>query len=219
MADTKPEKSELDELRLQLDLLERDNQRLRERLEPVLGADNPCFNPTLFRQILATRIMLLTMPAFLMLLIPMIVALSRPTIPRWYLGNLPVIDLAGHASGFTGFGVGLISLGGLSVGAIAIGGGAIGILAVGGGAIGFVAIGGGAVGLIAVGGSAFGLIAVGGGVAGYYALGQQAWGKHVLCLKRQDPQAIEFFTKYMPSLKRALTTPMPVIPINKADNT
>ena len=213
---SEPEPSDLELLKQRMDLLERDNQRLREKLEPIVGADNPCFDPTVFRKVLTTRIMLLTLPVYLMALIPAAMWLAPVRVPKWYLGRVPVIDIAGHASGYYGLGLGIIAIGGLSVGAIAVGGGAVGLVAVGGGAVGILALGGGALGLISIGGGAAGVVAAGGGAAGYYALGQQAVGRYIFCFRRQDPEAIEFFTRFIPALRRALTTAMPVIPLKSS---
>ncbi|MGB7161469.1 MAG: hypothetical protein WBD40_25645, partial [Tepidisphaeraceae bacterium] len=58
---------------------------------------------------------------------------------------------------------------------------------------------------------AVGFIAVGGGATGYYAMGQKAYGKYRLGLNRQDQEAIDFFVRYVPGLRRAVTNPMPVI--------
>ena len=67
-------------------------------------------------------------------------------------------------------------------------------------------------------GRAFGasliLSCVGGVAIGRYALGQRAYGKSCLGLNRQDPEAIEFFVPFVPGLRAAVTTAMPVIPIS-----
>jgi hypothetical protein len=76
-----------------------------------------------------------------------------------------------------------------------------------------IAIGGGAFGFIAIGGGAVGFIAIGGGATGYYAIGQKAHGKYALGFNRQDQEAIDVFTKYIPGLRAAVTNPMPVIPL------
>jgi len=213
MAESEAGESELESLRQRVDLLERENQRLREKLEPIFGADNPCFDPAIFRRVLSTRVLMLMLPMFLMPLLPMFLAISRSVVPRWYLGGVPVLDVMGHASGYKGLGLGLVAYGGVGVGVVACGGGAIGVIACGGGAVGLVAVGGGALGVVAIGAGALGVVALGAGAAGYYALGQQAVGKYILCMRRQDPEAIEFFTRFIPALRRALTTAMPVIPL------
>src|SRR4051812_35021382 len=165
----------IDELQRRLDLLERENQRLRERMEPVLGPDNPCFDPTKFQRALQRILVKIMLPVWAM---PIVLALSvmphspfRTLVQGMRVGPIPIVDLAGNNSGVHGLGLGIFAFGGAAVGVIAIGGLSIGIIAIGGGAIGVIAIGGGSVGLIALGGGACGYIAVGGGAAGKNALG------------------------------------------------
>ncbi|MEE8171024.1 MAG: hypothetical protein V3T70_10795, partial [Phycisphaerae bacterium] len=131
------------------------------------------------------------------------------------LPGLPLFAVFnGPGNGPFGVALGLFAAGGMAVGGLAFGGGAIGVIAVGGGALGLVAFGGGAVGLLALGGGAFGVIAIGGGAAGWYVLAGDGWGKYVLSRRRQDPEAVAFFTRYVPRLKRAFKGPMPVIPVD-----
>ena len=209
--------SEIDDLRRRLDLLEDENQRLRAKLEPIFGPDNPSFDPQRFNRAIQ-RINLMVMPFFLIIgIIAPLLILLRPKLPTGGgIGPLPLIDFGGMGTRHPGVALGVLSFGGLAIGAIAVGGGAIGIVALGGGALGIVAIGGGAAGLIAYGGGAAGYIAIGGGAVGYYALGQKAYGKHALGLNRQDDQALEFFCRMFPFLRAAVTRPMPVIPLPRA---
>jgi hypothetical protein len=79
-------------------------------------------------------------------------------------------------------------------------------------------VGGGSVGVIAVGGGAVGYIALGGGACGYLAMAQRAAGKYVLAFNRQDPEAVEFFKRWVPGVGRAVTNPMPVIPMARTVN-
>ena len=61
MSDQRPDVAEqLDAMQRRLDLLERENERLREKLDPMLGPDNPCFHPQLFLRVLRRN---LTLPA------------------------------------------------------------------------------------------------------------------------------------------------------------
>jgi hypothetical protein len=207
------EPSELGDLRRRLDLLEEENQRLRAKLEPILGPDNPAFDTQRFNKALL-RVNLMMLPVFLMIGIaaPAMIAL-RPYLPAGRVGPLPMFDVAGIGTRHPGVGIGVVAFGGFALGAVAVGGGALGILAVGGGAVGIVAIGGGAAGIIAYGGGAVGYIAVGNDATGYYALGQKGRGKYVLTLHRQDDAAIEFFCRWLPFLRAAVTRPMPVIPL------
>jgi hypothetical protein len=95
---------------------------------------------------------------------------------------------------------GIIAIGNIAVGVVSIGGVALGGVCIGGLSIGLAVFGGAAIGLLlAVGGMAVGLVAIGGGAFGYYALGGGAWGVHALGGNRQDPQAIEFFKRYLGS--------------------
>ena len=92
---------------------------------------------------------------------------------------------------------GIIAIGNIAIGGVAVGGLSLGILSLGGLALGLVAFGGLAVGLLlAMGGMAIGLVAIGGGAIGYYALGGGAWGTHALGGNVQDPNAVEFFSRY-----------------------
>ena len=131
-----------------LDLLERENTRLKKRLAG-LGAieDNPNFDIHAFQKAMAWYSMLMLIP--LVLLVPILVTAARGWLPstNMMVGPLPLID-----PGTRGLGLGIIAMGGLACGGIAIGGGAIGIVAIGGGAIGVVALGGGAIGIFSVGG-------------------------------------------------------------------
>jgi len=95
---------------------------------------------------------------------------------------------------------GIIAIGNVAVGMVAIGGISVGVVSLGGLALGLAAIGGAAIGLLlAIGGLAIGLVAVGGGAFGYYALGGGAWGVHPFGANAQDPEAIEFFKRYLGS--------------------
>jgi hypothetical protein len=199
-----------------LDLLERENQRLRDKLDPMLGPDNPCFHPQIFQKVMKRNMVMVMIPLWLVFLVGMLATLPRSplrSMSKLHIGSVPVFDLAGSSSGMPGIGFGIVAFGGLSVGVIAVGGMAVGLVALGGGALGVIAIGGGSVGLIALGGGACGLIAVGGTAFGYRALGQRAYGKYALGFNRQDPEAIEFFVRFFPGLRAAVTTAMPVIPL------
>ena len=95
---------------------------------------------------------------------------------------------------------GIIAIGNIAFGGLAIGGCSIGIISFGGVGLGLIAFGGVSIGLLlALGGLAIGLVAIGGAAIGYYALGGGAWGVHPLGGNTQDPQAIEFFKRYLGS--------------------
>jgi hypothetical protein len=81
--------------------------------------------------------------------------------------------------------------------------------------VGLIALGGGSLGVIAIGGGAAGYVAIGGGAAGRYALGQNAYGKAVFCMRRQDPEAVALFLRWLPRFKAAVTAPLPVVPVSE----
>lgn len=111
-------------------------------------------------------------------------------------------ELRGHARGIVAIGdfaTGVLALGGIARGIVAVGGLAFGLLfGVGGLCIGTLALGGLAIGGIAIGGGAIGGIAIGGGAFGYYAIGGGALGEHVISNMRQDPEAVRFFSDWLP---------------------
>ena len=65
-------------------------------------------------------------------------------------------------------------------------------------------IGGLATGLLALGGVAVGVIAVGGVALGYYACGGAALGKYIVSGLQQDPEAILFFSQWIPGMDQLL---------------
>jgi hypothetical protein len=202
-----------------VEALERENERLRQQLEPLVGplpAYNPNFHPAEFIKALRRTLLVLMLP--IQLLVPFVVAAAvfSPKIPTVNVGPLPLFDFGGAKTRHPGFGMGIVAVGGAAFGVVAMGGLGIGAIAIGGGSIGLVAFGGGSVGVIAVGGGAVGFIAVGGGACGYYAMGQRASGKYVLAFNRQDPEAVEFFKRWIPGVSRAVTNPMPVLPLGKS---
>lgn len=104
---------------------------------------------------------------------------------------------------------GFIAVGRKAVGVIAIGHAAVGIVAIGQLAIGLVfGLGQAACGLAALGQAAIaagigvgqlatGYIAIGQLAVGYHVLAQLGMGMEVLSVDRQDPAAIEFFTRIL----------------------
>jgi hypothetical protein len=136
-----------------------------------------------------------------------------------YFWGLPLYDIAmgpdpekgelrGHARGIIAIGdfaTGVLALGGVARGFVALGGVALGlVLGLGGLSTGLLAVGGLAVGGIAIGGGAIGGIAIGGGAFGYYAVGGAAVGEHVISGMAQDPEAIRFFSEWLPGLRELL---------------
>lgn len=132
------------------------------------------------------------------------------------LGGLPLYDISlgsdptrgeirGHARGVIAIGdlaTGILAFGGIARGFVAVGGVALGVITVGGCSIGvLLSIGGLAIGSLAIGGGAVGLVAVGGGALGYYACGGGAFGQYVLNATQQDPEAVEFFKRWIPGIR------------------
>lgn len=121
---------------------------------------------------------------------------------RAELFGLPLVDVAiggDPAKGsFRGVAKGIIALGDVAIGVFAVGGAAFGGVTLGGFSLGLAAIGGAAIGvLLGLGGLATGYVAFGGLAIGYYAMGGLALGVHRLGSNFQDPQAMEFFRRYL----------------------
>jgi hypothetical protein len=206
---------EVQKLREQVDGLTREVDLLRSQLSPESANVSPTFNPMAFQREFQyyMRWMGLIMPFFFLIAFTPLIMRGTGWQPN-KIGPLLLFDFAGmYGGGMPGMGLAWISFGGMSAGLIAVGGLAIGGIAIGGGSIGILAIGGSAVGIFAWGGGAVGVVAVGGGAVGYYALAARAAGKYVFSLKRQDEVAVEFFTRIMPRLRKAITRPLPVVPI------
>ncbi|MHB8969959.1 MAG: hypothetical protein ACYC3X_09810 [Pirellulaceae bacterium] len=96
-------------------------------------------------------------------------------------------DIATGVFALGGFARGLVA--GVAAGACCFGGLSIGVL---------LGVGGLAAGLLALGGIAVGAIAVGGVAFGYYACGGVALGKCVVSGIQQNPEAIQFFSQWIP---------------------
>lgn len=208
-----------DDMRARLDRLERENQRLRRKVETIFGPDNPCFDPVVFQRVLMRYMLVGQMAIYAIAVLVVALYLAGP-LKTWAsgmpgIGPLPFLSAGGAGTSHPGVGLGVIAVGGMAVGVVAMGGGAVGVIAVGGGALGILAIGGGAIGVVALGGGASGWIAIGGGAYGRYALGGRAFGKSGFGLNRQDPEAVEFFTRWLPRFRAAITTPMPVVPVDE----
>lgn len=215
--DDHPSPQRIEELEQRLDLLERQNERLRRKLDPMLGPDNPAFDVQEFLRVMRRTTLLAMVPLWLMLaLMPlaMVPAVGR-TLRAIRIGPLPLVSIGLQGGRQPGPTVGVVALGGLAVGVVAVGGMSAGVIAFGGGAVGVFAIGGGSVGLIALGGGACGYIALGGGACGWYAMAQRGAGKFVLAVNRQDPEAIALFSRWVPGLRAAVTMPMPVLPLDR----
>jgi hypothetical protein len=202
--------------------LERENQRVRERLEAMTGMtlppDNPNFHPLEFMRALRRALLVIMLPLYGIVPLILLGQWLAPNVAKTRIGPVRVVDLGGAGSRHQGLGLGVFAFGGAALGAVGVGGLGAGVIAFGGGAIGIVAVGGGAVGVVAIGGGAVGFVALGGGAVGYYAMGQRAAGKYVLAFNRQDPEAVAFFRRWVPGIHRAVTNPMPVLPVTPPPN-
>ena len=89
-------------------------------------------------------------------------------------------EMRGHARG-------IVAIGDIATGVVALGGLARGLFAFGG---------------LAMGGGALGLVAMGGGAFGYYAMGGGAAGEHVISALHRDPEAVRFFSQWIPGFEK-----------------
>ena len=103
--------------------------------------------------------------------------------------------------------VGLIAIGINVAGLIAVGYNAAGVIAIGYNAVGIIAIGCNAAGIISIAASAWGVTTIGWHTFGILALGynEKSKGKYLFAPHRQDPEAVSFFTRWLPKL-RAVTS-------------
>jgi hypothetical protein len=105
-------------------------------------------------------------------------------------------ETCGHARG-------VIAIGDIATGIVAFGGLARGLVAFGDLAMGGITFGGCFAGLfLAIGGLAIGCIALGGGALGYYAMGAGAAGEHVISAAHRDPEAVRFFSQWIPGFEK-----------------
>jgi hypothetical protein len=138
-------------------------------------------------------------------------------LPLWEIATGPDPERGerrGHARAIFAVGdiaTGVFALGGIARGFICIGGLAFGFLTLGGvsfsllfamGGLAFapLAFGGAAIGGVAVGGAAVGLVVIASAGVGYYAKGVAAIGAHAINAFGQDPEAVQFFAKWLPWL-------------------
>src|SRR5687768_10035417 len=116
-ADVSPD--ELTRLRRRVEILEAENQNLREQVEQIqplaAGPPNPCFSPREFQK-RYQRVMLWTLvPVYLLsglfVLLPM--RQVQRYVPRVRVLGLPLIDVAGIGTRHPGIGVGIVAFGGV----------------------------------------------------------------------------------------------------------
>lgn len=108
-------------------------------------------------------------------------------------------DVATGLFALGGIARGFVCVGGISCGFLTLGGVSLSLLfAMGGVAIAPLAFGGAALGGIAIGGAAIGGVAIGGAGVGFYAKGASVVGVHAINDLGQDPEAVRFFSKWLP---------------------
>src|SRR5262245_13346209 len=109
------------DLQQRLELLERENARLRNRLGDVFGFDRPDFDVLQFQRTLQSYLLKIQMPVLLfsMLALATSFLLRLPRI--MVLDGFPLFDIGGMYSGHPGIGVGVVAAGGLAIGVLAIG--------------------------------------------------------------------------------------------------
>ena len=194
----------------------------RVGLRPTRGFDPLVFHRTFMGYYVRGVVLLLLLSgAAFAAVIPLAVGAFPSGVTEVSLFGLPLC-VTGYAPGpfpiavaglpvgiFALHGIGLVSVGGLAIGVLAVGGGAFGLVAIGGGAVGLVAFGGGAIGLLACGGGTVGFVAIGGGAIGKYVLAGDGKGRYVFDRRRQDPQAVALFCRWMPRLRTAFTGERP----------
>ncbi len=121
--------------------------------------------------------------------------------------GLPLLHIATDVDPYTGrarVAKGWIAIGNIAIGAIALGGITMGGLCIGGIGLGGIVFGGVSMGGVAAGGVALGYVALGGAAIGCYALGGGALGSHVVSAGRQDPDAVRFFSRWLPWLLESI---------------
>jgi len=157
-----------------------------------------------FGSVVVTNLMLLFGPFLVATFVLQAVVMSGAADTPLTLFGVPLVAIGVAPVGMFTVGplaVGLISFGG--VGVISFAG--VGLVSFGGAGVGVLAMGGAVCGLIAVGGAAVGYVAAGGAALGVYVLAGSGKGRYVFDRRRQDPEAVVFFCKYVPRLKRAFT--------------
>ncbi|MGQ0636825.1 MAG: hypothetical protein ACT4QC_19625 [Planctomycetaceae bacterium] len=131
-------------------------------------------------------------------------------VPLWEIASGPDPrngEERGHARAIFAVGDvadGVFAVGGVARGGVCVGGVSLGLFSLGGISLGLLtALGGIALGSLAYGGVAVGGVAMGGAAVGAYAKGGAAAGLHAMDKKDRDPQAVEFFDKWLPARRRA----------------
>ena len=129
-------------------------------------------------------------------------------IPRWRFSQQLISLFMDTGAIYDGRAIsyGVFAIGANLFGIIATGMNVAGVFTFGMNNCGFVAIGMNVVGVIAVGGNAVGIIAIGHGAFGLYSLSysERGRGKYLFAPHRQDPEAVTFFTRWLPKLKAAM---------------
>src|SRR2546430_4914129 len=83
------------DLRRRIELLEDENQRLRQKLEPLLGGpENPCFDPPKFQRLLQRYLLVLLLPVYLVAIVVPLGVVGRRFLPPMNVAGLPLFDVA-----------------------------------------------------------------------------------------------------------------------------
>ncbi len=101
----------------------------------------------------------------------------------------------------------IITIGIINLSIISIGVNVFGVLAFGVNAVGVIAIGTNAVGVIAIGCNAVGVVTIGYIGFGFYVLSysERCKGKYLFAPHRQDAEAVNFFSRWIPNLSDTLS--------------
>ena len=168
------------------------------------------FNPYLIRWSIVYAVFM----AFITIII---VCISKPNwefsqlLISWFMDMGAIFDGKNIRYSVITLGIltfGIFTLGAFSIGIITMGINVIGGFAFGINAIAIVAIGTNAVGVIAIGCNAVGVVAIGVNVIGIYTISYSEYnkGRYRLAPNRQDAEAIDFFSRWLPKLTESLST-------------
>lgn len=126
-------------------------------------------------------------------------------LPLWEIASGPDTsngEKRGHARAIFAVGDvadGVVAVGGIARGGLCIGGVTFGLITLGGVSLSLLAaMGGVAIAPFAFGGAAVGGVAIGGAAVGYYAKGDAATGRFAMDKKEQNPEAVRFFDRWLP---------------------
>ena len=174
---------------------------MQENPQDMLNAEDfkNAFKPYLIRWGIAYAI-LITIITFITVVI---------SVPKWGFSDLLISWLLEKGAIFDRNNIhySIITIGIFNFSIISLGINVIGVLAFGVNAVGVIAIGTNAVGVIAIGCNAVGVVAIGHGGFGFYVLSysDRSRGKYLFAPHRQDAEAVNFFSRWIPNLSDALS--------------